>query len=155
MSSRSLACLLCVAAALTLPVRGHAEFPAELGDVEGRVVLVDFWASWCVPCRRSFPWMNQMLHKYRDQGLQIIGVNLDKDKMLARDFLAETPANFGLRYDPKGELAERYGVQAMPSSFLLDANGKVISTHLGFRSADADDYEATIVKALADAGSSP
>jgi thiol-disulfide isomerase/thioredoxin len=144
-----------VAAALALPVRGHAEFPPELGNVEGRVVLVDFWASWCVPCRRSFPWMNQMLSKYRDQGLQIIGVNLDKDRILAGEFLAETPANFGLRYDPQGALAERYGVQAMPSSFLLDANGKVISRHLGFRSADADEYEATIAKALEDAGQSP
>lgn len=146
--------LLLVATVLVLPIRGSAEFPSELGSVEGQVVWVDFWASWCAPCRRSFPWMNQMLERYEAQGLQIIGVNLDKERELAATFLAETPADFDLRYDPAGALAERYGVQAMPSSFLLDADGNVIAEHFGFRFADTEEYEAAIVKALAAAGRS-
>jgi cytochrome c biogenesis protein CcmG/thiol:disulfide interchange protein DsbE len=146
--------LLLVATALALPIQGNAEFPSELGNVDGQVVWVDFWASWCAPCRRSFPWMNQMLEKYEVHGLQIIGVNLDKERELAATFLAETPADFDLRYDPAGILAERYGVEAMPSSFLLDAEGNVIAEHFGFRFADTEEYEAAIVKALAAAGRS-
>jgi thiol-disulfide isomerase/thioredoxin len=135
-------------ALLALPSAPEADVPPALNPVEGKVVWVDFWASWCVPCRRSFPWMNQMLDRYGDQGLQIIGVNVDKERALADEFLAETPARFDLRFDPAGALAERFGVEAMPSSFLLDGEGNVIAEHYGFRYEDADDYEAGIVAAL-------
>ena len=152
MGNQRLLSFVAVAAVLALPIPANAEFPPELGQVEGRVVMVDFWASWCVPCRRSFPWMNDMLSRYESQGLQIIGVNLDKERELAATFLTETPADFDLRYDPEGALAARFGVQAMPSSFLLDAEGNVIATHYGFRFSDAGEYEAAIVDALAAAG---
>ena len=122
--------------------------PAGLAPVEGRVVWVDFWASWCVPCRRSFPWLNSMHRKYGAEGLQIIAVNLDKDRALADRFLAEVPAEFALRFDPAGELAKHYGVQAMPSSYLIDADGNVLATHAGFRTADTADYEQAIENAL-------
>ena len=68
-----------------------AEVPLALDPVDGKVIWVDFWASRCGPCRRSSPWMNQMLDRYGDQGLQIIGVNVDKERVLADEFLAETP----------------------------------------------------------------
>jgi thiol-disulfide isomerase/thioredoxin len=145
---RSCTGLVLVVLALTALPWARAEVPDELEPVSGSVIWVDFWASWCAPCRRSFPWMNAMLERYGDQGLQIIGVNVDKERALAESFLAETPASFDLRYDPAGELAERFGVQAMPSSFLLDANGNVIAKHFGFRMADSEDYEAAIVDAL-------
>jgi cytochrome c biogenesis protein CcmG/thiol:disulfide interchange protein DsbE len=135
--------LLCVAAAT------RAAPPAELAPVEGRVVWVDFWASWCVPCRRSFPWLNSMHRKYGADGLQIIAVNLDKDRALADKFLAEVPAEFALRFDPAGELAKHFGVQAMPSSYLIDTEGNVLATHAGFRTADTADYERAIEEALA------
>jgi thiol-disulfide isomerase/thioredoxin len=122
--------------------------PAGLEPVEGRVVWVDFWASWCVPCRRSFPWLNSMHHKYGADGLQIIAVNLDKDRALADRFLAEVPAEFALRFDPAGALAKQYGVQAMPSSYLIDAEGNVLATHAGFRTADTAAYEQAIETAL-------
>jgi thiol-disulfide isomerase/thioredoxin len=145
--------IVVAAIVLSLPQPAAAEFPAELGPVEGKVVWVDFWASWCAPCRRSFPWMNRMQAAYSDQGLQIIGVNVDKERRLARDFLSKTPADFGLRYDPEGALAQRFGVQAMPSSFLLDAAGHVIATHYGFRLGETEEYEAQIRDALAAAAS--
>ena len=141
-------------ALLAAGVPAPAESPAALEGVSGRVVLVDFWASWCTPCRRSFPWMNAMQRKYGGEGLQIIGVNVDKERALADEFLAETPAEFELRFDPDGKLAEAFGVQAMPSSFLLDASGAVIATHAGFKTADAPRYEREIVEALARAGES-
>jgi thiol-disulfide isomerase/thioredoxin len=122
--------------------------PAALEPIEGKVVWVDFWASWCAPCRRSFPWMNEMHAKYGPQGLQIIGVNVDKERPLADGFLRETPASFALRFDPAGALAAQFGVQAMPSSFLLDASGNVIARHFGFKLADTAQYEAAIVAAL-------
>jgi cytochrome c biogenesis protein CcmG/thiol:disulfide interchange protein DsbE len=122
--------------------------PPALAPVEGRVVWVDFWASWCVPCRRSFPWLNTMQRKYGSDGLQIIAVNLDKDRALADGFLAEVPAEFSLRFDPAGALAKEFGVQTMPSSFLIDADGKVLARHFGFRSSDSADYEDSIKAAL-------
>jgi thiol-disulfide isomerase/thioredoxin len=129
--------------------QAEAEMFAELGEIDGQVVWVDFWASWCAPCRRSFPWMNQMLSRYQDEGLQIIGVNVDKEREMAETFLAETPADFDLRYDPAGSLAEQFGVVAMPSSFVLDAEGNVIAAHFGFRFAETDEYEQEIINALA------
>jgi thiol-disulfide isomerase/thioredoxin len=135
---------ICVAT----PGFGRAEMPAALEPVDGQVVWVDFWASWCVPCRRSFPWMNRMHEQYSSRGLTIIGVNVDKTRDVADEFLAETPADFALRFDPAGALAEQFGVTAMPSSFLLDADGNVIATHYGFRMESADEYEAAIVAAL-------
>jgi len=120
-----------------------------LGELKGKVVLVDFWASWCVPCRHSFPWMNEMQKKYGAQGLQIIGVNLDDDKKAADKFLRETPASFTLKFDPVGTLARKFDVQTMPSSYLLDASGNVIAKHFGFKLTEADAYEAQIKKALA------
>lgn len=122
--------------------------PPELGELKGKVVWVDFWASWCVPCRHSFPWMNKMQQKYGGQGLQIIGVNLDNDRKAADAFLDATPAAFTLKFDPAGALARKYDVQAMPSSFLLDASGDVIAKHFGFKLAEVDQYEAQIRAAL-------
>lgn len=122
--------------------------PAGLAPVEGKVIWVDFWASWCVPCRRSFPWLNEIQSKYGPAGLQIIAVNLDKDRALADGFLAEVPAQFSLRFDPAGDLAKQFGVQAMPSSYLLDADGNVLERHLGFKTADTAEYERGIADAL-------
>jgi thiol-disulfide isomerase/thioredoxin len=142
--------LVIIWAAQAGPVLGAPA--AELGPIEGKVIWVDFWASWCVPCRRSFPWMNTMHRKYGAQGLQIIAVNLDKDRALADGFLVETPAEFTLRFDPAGNLAKQFEVQAMPSSYLLDATGKILARHLGFRLSDSAEYEQTIQTALATAG---
>lgn len=141
----ALAALLCSA-----PVRApDAAPPPELGPLEGKVIWVDFWASWCVPCRRSFPWLNSMQRKYGEQGLQIVGVNVDAERGAANEFLETTPAEFALRFDPEGRLASAFDVQAMPSSYLLDAEGNVIARHFGFRLADTEEYERTISKALA------
>jgi len=114
----------------------------------GRVVVLDFWASWCVPCRRSFPWMNAMQDKYAQEGLVIIAVNVEREVENAAAFLAEYPANFEIVYDPDAALAKAYDVQVMPSSFVIDRNGEAIEQHSGFKVKKQDEYEAVIRSAL-------
>jgi thiol-disulfide isomerase/thioredoxin len=131
------------------PVLAAGETDAlDLAAYRGKVVVVDFWASWCVPCRRSFPWMNEMQRKYGEDGLVIIGVNMDADADEAKQFLAEYPAEFEIAYDPDGDLAKEFDVIAMPSSYLLDRDGRQITRHLGFKVKKQEEYEAMIVEAL-------
>jgi cytochrome c biogenesis protein CcmG/thiol:disulfide interchange protein DsbE len=116
----------------------------KLADLKGQVVYLDFWASWCSPCRKSFPWMNEMQRRYRARGLTVVAVNLDKDRALAQQFLAAMHPMFTIAYDPEGKVASRYDVQAMPSSYLIDRSGRVVSRHLGFREDDKAAMEQTI-----------
>lgn len=122
--------------------------PVQLAAYRGKVVYVDFWASWCGPCRQSFPWMNQMQAKYGARGLQIIGVNLDASSADATQFLSATPAQFAIAYDPQGATPRGYSIKGMPSSVLIGPDGKVLSEHAGFRDADRAELEAKIVAAL-------
>ena len=126
----------------------HAADGFSLEAYRGQVVWLDFWASWCTPCRRSFPWMNEIVERYADQGLVIVGVNVDRERNLADEFLRETPANFSIVYDPEGELAKQFEVLGMPSSYLIDQDGNVISSHIGFRRDERENYEAAIREAL-------
>ena len=120
----------------------------DLDAYRGQVVVLDFWASWCVPCRRSFPWLNEMHAKYEDQGLVIIGVNLDHSEEDAAAFLAEVPADFQIHYDREMHLAQKFEVQAMPSSYVIGRTGEVKARHLGFKVKRQDEYEAVLVEAL-------
>lgn len=119
-----------------------------LDEYRGEVVVVDFWASWCVPCRRSFPWLNKMHTKYAEDGLVIIGVNLDADRNDAGAFLAEYPAAFKIYYDTEAVLAKDFGVEAMPSSFVIGRDGEIVAHHLGFKVKRQQEYEAILVEAL-------
>lgn len=126
----------------------RAETALDLSEYDGRVVVLDFWASWCVPCRRSFPWMNEMQKKYGDDGLVIIGVNMDADASEASVFLSDYPADFRIVYDPDGDLAREYDVIAMPSSYIIGRDGKQVTRHLGFKVKRQDEYEALLVETL-------
>lgn len=114
----------------------------------GKVVLLDFWASWCAPCRKSFPWMNAMQQKYGDKGFTVIAVNLDMDRHLAAEFLQAVPAQFHVEYDTGGKLATQFGVSAMPTSFVLDRNGRIVKQHAGFREEQMVSREAELVQLL-------
>jgi thiol-disulfide isomerase/thioredoxin len=124
----------------------------DLADHAGKVVILDFWASWCVPCRRSFPWLNAMQAKYAEQDLVVIGVNLDMERADAERFLRDVPAAFRIVYDDEQALARRFEVVAMPSSYLIGRDGKVIAQHMGFKVKQQDEYEMAIAQALADKG---
>ena len=120
----------------------------DLSQYRGKVVYLDFWASWCKPCRQSFPWMNRMQDKYGDQGLVIIAVDLDEDRADADRFLKELPAKFQVVYDPQGQLAAEYKLVGMPSSFIIDRNGAVHSRHAGFHESSPTEYETEIQSLL-------
>lgn len=153
-ATMGLAVLICA----LLSTAAQAADELRLDRFRGKVVLVDFWASWCEPCRHSFPWLNAMQAKYAGQGLVVIGVNVDPQRADAQRFLRDVPAAFEIVYDPSGALAARYEVPGMPSSYVFDANGKLIGKHIGFRNATREEREAELQKLLsaaAPAGTSP
>lgn len=121
----------------------------SLSQLRGQVVYVDFWASWCSPCRKSFPWMNDMHARYGTQGLAIVAVNLDTERALSAKFLDKYPASFLVAYDAPGKVAEAYGVAGLPTSFLVDRQGRLHAAHQGFREADMPQLEAEIRALLA------
>jgi thiol-disulfide isomerase/thioredoxin len=130
-----------------------AAIKAALPDsiaLAGKVVYVDFWASWCAPCRRSFPWMKTLQAKYADKGLQIITVNVDRDAEAAKTFLAETKAPFKVIYDARGELAKRFELEAMPTSYIFGRDGGYREFHRGFNPKDTLRIEESIKKLLAE-----
>jgi thiol-disulfide isomerase/thioredoxin len=122
--------------------------PVKLSSFKGKVVYVDFWASWCGPCKQSFPWLNDMQTKYASKGFQIVGINVDANTADAKIFLASLPAKFVIAYDDKGVTPKTYGIKGMPSSVLIDGNGKVILQHTGFRDSDRAQLEQAIQQAL-------
>ncbi len=120
----------------------------SLESLRGKVVLVDFWASWCGPCRGSFPWMADLKKRHAAEGFEVVAINLDKDRPLADAFLAKYPAGFTVAFDPSGGTAEAWHVAVMPTSFLVARDGRVIETHTGFDAKKAAAFEARIVEAL-------
>jgi len=116
----------------------------NLSDYRGQIVYLDFWASWCQPCRKSFTWMNKMQSLYGKQGFKVIAINLDEDREKAEKFLKALPANFDIAFDPRGNTAKAYNVRAMPSSYIINKKGNVIHSNLGFREKDEDRLELKI-----------
>jgi thiol-disulfide isomerase/thioredoxin len=133
---------------LLAPARAAA--PLDLDQLRGRVVYLDFWASWCAPCRQSFPWMQTMKNTYEAHGLTIVAVSLDANRADADSFLEQFKPTFDVRFDPDGGLAESYKVKGMPSSTLIDRHGVPRFTHVGFRPVDAPVYEAEVRELLAE-----
>jgi cytochrome c biogenesis protein CcmG, thiol:disulfide interchange protein DsbE len=116
----------------------------NLDTLRGRVVYLDFWASWCAPCRQSFPWMQQMQQQYRADGFEVIAVNLDQYRADADRFLRTYPTQLRLVFDSEGALATRFDVQGMPMSLLIDRHGATRFTHIGFLPKDRAVYESEI-----------
>ncbi len=144
-----------VLAASAAGVSSIAPAVLNLEEFEGQVVVLDFWASWCGPCRESFPWLNSMQKKYADEGLKIIGVNVDAERVEADEFLKKYPAEFDVVFDGEGVLAKHYEIIGMPSSVIIGRDGKIISQHHGFKNKHVAKYEATLREALARALTAP
>lgn len=118
--------------------------PVSLAGLRGRYVYVDFWASWCGPCKQSFPWMNQLQAKLGGPRFQVLAINVDEKQSDAARFLAEVPPSFTVVFDGKGVTPAAYGVQGMPTSFLIDPDGKVVFVHQSFKDGERGALEQKI-----------
>ncbi|MBK9133150.1 MAG: TlpA family protein disulfide reductase [Betaproteobacteria bacterium] len=170
-ATRRVLCLAGLGALLAAPLRALAvqpgqrapafslpglDGPVALEALRGRVVLLDFWASWCAPCKLSFPWMSAMQARHGASGLRVVAVNVDRDRAAAHGFLRavqpQMTAPLAIAFDTEGATPERYGANAMPTSVLIGADEHVLLRHAGFRDADKPALEAAITSALAAAG---
>jgi cytochrome c biogenesis protein CcmG/thiol:disulfide interchange protein DsbE len=139
--------LLTLASFFILQTSSAAEL--DVTKYKGQLVYLDFWASWCVPCKESFPWLNNLQKKYPK--LKIVGVNLDKEKSAAADFLKAHPAQFEIFYDAEADMAKKYNVAGMPYSVLLNKDGTVHSSEIGFSKEIAAKHMKTLEVLMAGA----
>lgn len=111
---------------------------------KGKVVIVDFWASWCEPCKKELPALNTLYKKYKGKGLVVIGVNVDNDEASALNFLKENKVDFPRAFDAGKKFASKAELATMPSSFVIDKKGVIKSVHSGYREGDVEEFEKEI-----------
>jgi cytochrome c biogenesis protein CcmG, thiol:disulfide interchange protein DsbE len=152
-----LAWALCLPALAAAPAPGEAAppfalegraGPVSLAAYKGKLVYLDFWAAWCAPCKRSFPFMDA-LQKRHGAKLVVVAVNVDERREDAERFLAQVPASFVIAYDHTGTLPRQYAIKGMPSSILIGADGRVIANHTGYTDDTPARVEREITAALA------
>jgi thiol-disulfide isomerase/thioredoxin len=132
------------------PDLGAFGLEGALPDLKGKVVLVDFWASWCGPCKESFPAMNELQKEFAGKSVVILAINVDENKADMEAFLKEHPATFAVVRDAKQKLVDKVEIGTMPSSFILDTEGKVRATHSGYEGAATKKlYQSELGKLLA------
>ncbi|WP_416396530.1 TlpA family protein disulfide reductase [Allohahella sp. A8] len=149
--SFSVACLL-ASVPFTTP-DAHAATPApdfqlpvlnsdstqSLSEYRGMIVYVDFWASWCGPCRKSLPQLSKLRNELVEAGdFEVLAINLDAKTEDATRFLSQFPVSYPVLLDPKGKTPEAYGLVGMPTSYLIDQKGNIVSKHEGFRDGDIE-----------------
>jgi peroxiredoxin len=127
------------APAFTLPLRGGSA-PLGLDKLRGQVVMLNFWASWCAPCREEFPLLDQMYKKYKALGFTMLGVNVEPDSNDAERFIAKTPVSFPIVFDKDSTVSKLYRVEGMPSTVLIDRKGVLRWVHRGYKAGDENEY---------------
>lgn len=141
------------APAFTLPLLsadGSTGPYASLSDYRGQVIYLDFWASWCTPCRKSLPWANNLHNELNDQGFTVLAINLDEEKEMAVEFLQEVPLDFPVLYDGTGSVSPSYQLMGMPTSFIIDRQGNLRAVHTGFNPKSAAEVADAIRTVLAE-----
>lgn len=133
--------------AATLP--GSAE-KIDFSIYKGQVVLIDFWATWCPPCKKSMPFLNGLRNERLKDGFEIIAINVDENSEEAKQFLGSNPVDYKIAFDPKGDCPAKFDVKAMPSSYLVDKTGKIRKVHLGFRNEDQAEIREKVSALLAE-----
>jgi len=121
---------------------------SALADLRGRVVLLDFWATWCDPCKEALPFYAQLQRELGDRGFTVAAVSVDAEDAPVQQYFAGSPPAFLVLRDPDGELAQRVGVATMPTSFLLDRTGAPQFRHQGFTAADREAIRARVLSLL-------
>lgn len=122
----------------------------DLSAYKGKVILIDFWATWCPPCKKSMPFLNSLHNEKQTAGFEIIAINVDEDTEEAKQFLTTNPVNYSLAFDPNGNCPAVFDVKAMPSSYLVDKTGKIRLVHLGFRDGDDTIIREQVTQLLAE-----
>jgi thiol-disulfide isomerase/thioredoxin len=119
-----------------------------LEALKGKVVYLDFWASWCGPCALSFPFMSDVAKKHKAEGLELVAVSVDESREEAEAFLSTHPTDFTVVHDPNGECPKAYGLETMPTSYLIDRKGNLREVHRGFSNSDRQELDKAIVTLL-------
>jgi thiol-disulfide isomerase/thioredoxin len=121
-----------------LPARGGGRVSLE--KLRGQVVMINFWASWCGPCRQEFPVLDSIYRKYGPMGFSLVAVNVESDSSDAERFLAALPVSFPVAYDGDNAVSGQYGVSAMPTTLIVDRKGQVRWLHRAYKPGDEDEY---------------
>jgi peroxiredoxin len=127
-----------LAPSFTLPSRSGDT--VSLGQLKGKVVMLNFWASWCGPCRQEMPLLEQMHKRYSALGFTLVGVNVDANSKDAEDWLSKTPVSFPVLFDRESKVSKMYEVSAMPSTVFIDRKGNVRYLHRGYKAGDEGEY---------------
>jgi len=122
----------------------------DLQKFRGKVVYLDFWATWCPPCKKSMPFLNNLRNELVDQGFEIIAISVDEEPDAAYLFLKEYPVDYRVATDTTGQCPKIYDVKAMPSAYLIDRKGVIRYIHLGFREGDKDEIRRKVIKLLSE-----
>lgn len=121
----------------------------SINDFKGKLVYVDFWASWCGPCRKSLPILNEIRNEHKDKGFEVLAINVDEQLKDALAFLKKYPVDYPILLDPQAASPKVFDVKGMPTAYLVDENGNIIYKHQGFRKKDKKKIEALVTKHLA------
>ena len=115
-----------------------------LSQYKGQVVMVNFWATWCGPCRQEMPVLDQMYKKYKPAGFTLIGVSIDKEAPAVKELLARKPVSYPVLLDPANQVSKAYHVAEMPSSVIIDRRGQIRYIHRGYKPGDENEYQERI-----------
>ena len=126
----------------TLPSKSGEN--VKLSELRGDVVMLNWWASWCGPCRQEMPLLDDLQDKYSDYGFTLIGINVDEKTEQAEKLLKQIPVDFRILFDPDSRTSELYGIDAMPSTILIDRDGNMRFLHRGYKPGYEDEYDAQV-----------
>ncbi len=126
----------------TLPSKAGSD--VSLAQYKGQVVMINFWASWCGPCRQEMPLLEDIYKKYNKLGFTLIGVNVEPDSKAADDWLKQTPVSFPVLYDKDSKVSRLYNVSGMPTTVIIDRKGNLRYTHVSYKSGDESEYLNTV-----------
>lgn len=149
-----LACSLSVTAAAAAATGPAPDFTLKslggknlkLSEMAGNVVLINFWASWCGPCRQEMPLLNDLHNKYKPLGFTVLGVNVEEHADSARGFLSDFPVDFPVLLDNRNKVSKLYNVVAMPTTVVVDRDGNMRFLHKGYKSGDEEKYRQMVKK---------
>ena len=120
----------------------------KLSEMRGTVILLNFWASWCAPCRLEMPLLNDLHNKYQALGFAVLGVNVEEDSNMARRYINDRPVDFPILLDNTQQVSKQYKVIAMPTTVLIDRDGNMRYLHQGFKPGDEKKYRKMVKKLI-------